>query len=183
MLLERTRKRLSMHAGERGFNLVEVIIAMALLGTVLLGIMSLFYFGRSNVYSGKQMTHAVAIGTQVLEDLSPLTMAQVESAFGFTLGTTAVTNNTVNGVSYPNSILRSTDNVSLDADPPNFLDTWQAGMVGRLPEAAVDVVFTPTLANRLLQVKVIVSWQEGSRGTLGIPKRQIVMETVKIRPN
>ncbi|HUF17871.1 MAG TPA: prepilin-type N-terminal cleavage/methylation domain-containing protein [Thermoanaerobaculia bacterium] len=170
-------------AGQRGFNLVEVIIAMALLGTVLLGIISLFYFGRSNVYSGKQMTHAVAIGTQVLEDLSPLTMAQVESAFGFTLGTTAVTTNTINGVSYPNSILRSTDNVTLDADPPNFLDTWLADLDGRLPGSAVDVVFTPTLANRLLQIKVIVSWQEGTRGTLGIPRRQIMMETVKIRPN
>ena len=181
--MNRNRQNRKSPAGQRGFNLVEVIIAMALLGTVLLGIISLFYFGRSNVYSGKQMTHAVAVGTQVLEDLSPLTMAQAEAAFNFTLGTTALTTNVVNGVSYPDSILRSTDDVSTDASPPDFLNTWQTTLEGRLPDAAVDVVFTPTLANRLLQIEVIVSWQEGQRGTLGIPKRQIVMETVKIRPN
>ena len=64
----------SIHSGrsrsERGFNLVEVLIAMALLGTVLMTILTLFYMGRRNVYSGKQTSVAVSIASHAMEDLS-----------------------------------------------------------------------------------------------------------------
>ena len=55
---------------ERGYNLIEVIIATALMGTVVLSIMCLFYFGRQNVYSGKELSEATAMGTHVLEDVN-----------------------------------------------------------------------------------------------------------------
>ena len=61
---ETTRRR------SAGYNLVEVLIATAIMGVVSLSIFTLFFMGRSNVYSGKQMTQAVAIGTRVMEDIS-----------------------------------------------------------------------------------------------------------------
>ena len=58
---------------------MEVLIAMALLGVVMISIMALFVAGRKNVYSGKQMTNAMAIGTRVMEDLAPLSKSDIYS--------------------------------------------------------------------------------------------------------
>ncbi|HEX7807698.1 MAG TPA: prepilin-type N-terminal cleavage/methylation domain-containing protein, partial [Thermoanaerobaculia bacterium] len=74
---------------ERGYNLIEVMIAMALLGTVLISIMTLFVMGRKNVYSGKEMTAAVSMNTRVSEDLSGMTVDEVYAAFGIDPTSTA----------------------------------------------------------------------------------------------
>ncbi len=166
---------------ERGFNLVEVIIAMALLGTVLLGILSLFFFGRNNVYSGKQMTHAVSVATHVLEDLSGLTYTQIEAAMDFEIGTDTLASHTVNGVTYASALRRTTDALGEDADPPNFLDKWKAELDTKVSEGAVDLIFTPDLSDRVLRIDVIVTWKEPGRISVGGNKRQIIMETAKIR--
>src|SRR4029079_6899447 len=66
-----------------GYNLVEVIIALAVFGIVAITIFTLFVMGRRNIYSGKQASQAVAIGTQVLEDLAPLNKKMIyNAAFG-----------------------------------------------------------------------------------------------------
>src|SRR5258706_13904680 len=65
------RKSRMLRSKESGYNLVEVIFATALLGIVSITIFTLFAMGRRNVYSGKQASQAVAIGTQVIEDLAP----------------------------------------------------------------------------------------------------------------
>ena len=182
----RTIRRTGSTVAQRGFNLVEVIIAMALLGTVLLGIMSLFFFGRSNVYSGKQMTHAVSVGTHVLEDLSGMSYTQIESAFDFEIGTDALASHTVNGVTFANALRRTTDDVDgdgliTDDDIPNFLDTWKEEVDAKLSEGAVDLIFTPAADDRVLRIDVVVSWNQPGRISVGGKKRQIIMETAKIR--
>jgi len=58
---------------ERGYSLIEVIIATAMLGLVMLAIMTLFFMGRRNIYSGQQMSRANAVAVRVLEDLSYMT--------------------------------------------------------------------------------------------------------------
>ena len=131
-------------ATQKGYNLIELLIAMAMLGTVLLAVISLFFFGRSNVYSGKQMTSAITIANEVLEDLQALTVAQLESSLNFELdgGTpTPLVTNTVNGVSYTNSILRSTDDITADSSPPDFLDTWSAMIQGATTSWAATTAF------------------------------------------
>jgi len=65
----------------RGYSLVEVLIALAITSIVLLTVVTLFYMGRRNVYSGKQMTYAVSVGTRILEDLSAMAMTDLESNF------------------------------------------------------------------------------------------------------
>jgi prepilin-type N-terminal cleavage/methylation domain-containing protein len=64
-----------------GYSLVEVLIALAITSVVLLTVVTLFYMGRRNVYSGKQMTYAVSVGTRMLEDLSSLQSTDVLTSF------------------------------------------------------------------------------------------------------
>jgi len=73
--------RIVMQKRARGYSLVEVLVAIAITAVVLLTVVTLFYMGRRNVYSGKQTTAAVAVGTRIMEDLSTLTAQDVLSAF------------------------------------------------------------------------------------------------------
>lgn len=107
-----------------GYNLVEVLIAMAILGTVLISIMSLFFMGQRNVYSGKQMTRAISVGTRIMEDISPITRATVEDSFGLT--DVAGADVTFGGQTYPNSVIRvaSTDKGNGTKDANAYLQNW-----------------------------------------------------------
>src|SRR5207237_889522 len=62
---------------QSGYSLVEVLIALAITSVVLLTVVTLFYMGRRNVYSGKQMTYAVSVGTRMMEDLSSMSSADL----------------------------------------------------------------------------------------------------------
>ena len=69
-------------ASEAGFNLIEVIIALALLAVVMLSISGLFAQGSNSIKSGKEMTEALAQGTDILEDLHALSYKRLWTAFG-----------------------------------------------------------------------------------------------------
>src|SRR6267378_7030470 len=85
-----------MKSRQRGYSLVEVLIAMAITSVVLLTVVTLFYMGRKNVYSGKQMTVAAASGTQILEDFSTMTAQDIVTNFNLSdaaaLGTVTLPN-------------------------------------------------------------------------------------------
>ena len=52
---------------EKGYSLVEVLLASGLLATVLLSITSLFVIATQSVRSGREMTKAVTVGNSVME--------------------------------------------------------------------------------------------------------------------
>lgn len=154
------RKRTS-----NGYSLVEVLIAIAITGVVLLTIVTLFYMGRRNVYSGKQMTYAVSVGTRVMEDLSTMTTADLLTAFGIddaetrqtvvlcegnllALGSTTcpsiVTTRTVFNQSFADSTARDTEHITAALDPGGYLTQWKT-LVGEsnLANAKVGLVLTP----------------------------------------
>jgi len=172
---------------EGGYSLIETLIAMAILGSVLMGILSLFFFGRKNVYSGKQMTRAVAVGTRVMEDLTVLTREDMERGFALSTGGTPATLSTVTiaGKSYPNSILRSSSTTTNPPDVDGYLARWAAlvaqqnftnGLVS-LVITPVDprIVGVPTLIGApIYRVRVIVQWNEEAR------RRSIVFDTTKL---
>jgi prepilin-type N-terminal cleavage/methylation domain-containing protein len=189
----RRRRRTS----QRGYNLMEVMIAIALLGVVMISIMALFVAGRKNVYSGKQMTNAVAVGTRVLEDLAPLSkkdiynglfaIADGDTGYGstLTLGTPPVT--------YTNCRIRSTDatvgsptasDVSTQAsgtNPPDMLTKWRNQLGTNLANGSVTLIMVPTKdptnspaqygTGAVLQVRVLVQWTEAQR------RRQLILDT------
>ncbi len=187
---------------ERGYNLIEVLIAMAIFGVVIIAIGSLFVWGRRNVYSGKQMTTAVSIGTRVLEDLAPLSRQDVYlGVFDIAAGTAG--EDVTFGfpeVTYENAAVRSTNDaavagyadIQLQRDPgPKLLDKWAAQLVQdhgggveneRLTNGSVTLIMMPrrdTVSPErfgnaaVLQLRVIVQWQERTR------TRQLVLDTVK----
>lgn len=158
---------------EAGYNLVETLIAVAMTGVVILSIMTLFFLGRRNVYSGKQMTAANAVATRVLEDLSLMTATDVLSNFGVTDASTLEAN-TVAGIVYAGSVLRATDGtISSATDPEGYLARWLAlvpastfanGRVTLVITPANPVtVATPVSTAQVVRVRGFVQWSEGPR--------------------
>jgi prepilin-type N-terminal cleavage/methylation domain-containing protein len=184
---------------QRGFNLIEVIIAMALLGTVLLSVVTLFVAGRTNVYGGKTMSQGVAIGTHVMEDLSSLSLADIQATFGVANGATIGNIDVDPNIAHPTdlysgSLLRTTREITAANDPRGYMKRWLAEIENdnKMANAFVAVVLTPmnqdpaiTAKNAtavgpfgnatVMRVRTIVRWQEGLRW------REVVLDTVKTR--
>jgi prepilin-type N-terminal cleavage/methylation domain-containing protein len=71
-----------------GYSLIEVLVAIAITSVVLLTVVTLFYVGKRNIYSGKERSYAVAAGTRALEDLSAMTGANLRTNFNIDNNTT-----------------------------------------------------------------------------------------------
>lgn len=184
---------------QSGYNLVEVLLAMAMLGVVTISIFTLFFMGRRNVYSGKQTSQAIAIGTQVLEDIQPLNRTMLyNGAFGIaataTGGAFTIPAASAGGqaYAYTNSNIRSTNatllsspptDISTDNNPPGLIARWTGLLGTKLTNGSVTVVLTPDRdptnnpaqygTAQLLRVRVLVRWQEANRS------REVVLDTVK----
>lgn len=190
----RTTKR-----NQAGYNLVEVLIAMALLGVVTISIFTLFYMGRANVYSGKQLTQALAVATQVQEDLAPLNKEQVYAGVFGIVGTTTGASFTIpassGAITYPASRLRSSNpnliaappaDISTQNTPPGLLTKWTELLGTKLTNGSVSVILTPEIstsnpvanpptfaASQLLRIRAMVRWTESGR------QREVVIDSVK----
>ncbi|HEX7139522.1 MAG TPA: prepilin-type N-terminal cleavage/methylation domain-containing protein [Vicinamibacterales bacterium] len=186
---------------EAGFNLVEVLVAMALLGTVLIAVMSLFFLGRRNVYSGRQMTKAIAIGNRVLEDLQPLIKKDIYNGAFAINDTDKGSSVTILGTTYLNCKIRSTK-ATLIPSPPSDIQTEQAGGPGFLAKwnsqlgtdlgqnGAVTLIMQPTDdpsnaspneqfgTSQILRLHVLVQWTEPSDPSR--PARSIVLDSDKV---
>jgi prepilin-type N-terminal cleavage/methylation domain-containing protein len=188
----------------RGYSLIEVLIAVAVTGFVLLTVVTLFYMGRRNVYSGKQMTYAVSVGTRVMEDLSTMTTADVMSNFAITdataqqtvvlcsynllpLGTTTCTmpaGNLPGYATFANATERDTDHIGT-LDPGGYLGRWQQLVTtSNLTNGRVGLVIRPRNPSsgpnpwstaRFMRIRVVVQWDEGSGHT-----RAAYFDTTKI---
>src|SRR5258708_2929547 len=151
-----------------GYSLIEVLVAIAITSVVLLTVTTLFYLGKRNVYSGKERTYAVAIGTRVLEDLSAMTMKSICANFNINNSTTLGTI-TLNGLppgspgtnSYgrmviDNSIARDTTGCTYSSniwtcsnDPQKFLSKWMTEVSAtgntsdKLANPVLGLIITP----------------------------------------
>ena len=166
---------------QRGFNLVEVLIAMAITAVVILSVATLFVMGRRNVYAGKQMTAAVAVATRITEDFSHMTHAEVYDKFGLSpasgggyAGATLSASNTVEGVSYANSVLRTNaDAADANKDKAKLIDAWLKLMQPSFVNPQITIVFMPRLdvkdpatdtatvpVSTVLQIRVVLTWDD-----------------------
>jgi len=157
-----TEKKAMKRRNQSGYSLVEVLIALAITSIVLLTVVTLFYMGRRNVYSGKQMTYAVSVGTRILEDLSSMAMMDAQTNFNID-DNTAVGPVNVAGLSsagnyqtvYNNSVGRDTTTCTASGTPPTvtytcvndtggYLAKWRALIEeSKLTNARVGLIFTP----------------------------------------
>ena len=160
---------------QKGYNLVEVMIATALLGVVILSIVTLFFIGKRNVYSGKQMSAANAVATRVLEDLALMSATDVLTNFNIT-DDTALTSNNVGGTDYAGSVLRDTRaTIDSNNDPSGYLTRWKAlvdSTTNFAYKGRVVLVITPAnpidndepvTTAQVVRVRGFVEWNEGIR--------------------
>jgi prepilin-type N-terminal cleavage/methylation domain-containing protein len=175
--------------GDAGYNLVETLLAMAILGVILMSIVTLFFIGRRNVYSGKQMSAANAIATRVLEDLSLMSATDVID--NFRLAQSSMSTNVVSGVSYPNSIMRDSNGTINTAtnDASGYLARWHAlvDTAAELPSGRVVLIVTPQQPTnsattplaistaQVVRIRGIVEWSEGIR------KRNVTFDSSKLQ--
>lgn len=180
---------------QQGYSLIEVIIAMAILSSVILSVFALFVFGTRNVYSGKQQSQANAIGLRAMEDLSQLSKQNLYAAFGIdpdtiALGTVdAVPDKNVYKDTYEDAILRTTNNIDATTDPHGFLQRWREEFTdeNKLGKGAVHLVImpvnrdtaggavteTPAPDGEVVRLRVLVTWAEGLR------ERSAIFDSVK----
>jgi prepilin-type N-terminal cleavage/methylation domain-containing protein len=170
---------------QSGYSLVEVLIALAITSVVLLTVVTLFYMGRRNVYSGKQMTYAVSVGTRMMEDLSSMSSADLLSNFNI-VDATATSGFTIQGVTYSASATRDTAGCTAGANAscPNstftctndtgcFLWQWRSLIdETKFANAKAGLIFTPrapTNANApwtsatYVKVRAYIQWDEGQQ--------------------
>jgi len=155
---------------QRGYSLIEVLIALAITSVVLLTVVTLFYMGRRNVYSGKQMTYAVSVGTRALEDVSQMTLQDVLTNFSIA-NNAALSTVSVYGQTYANSLEQDTGSMTTPPNPttpPTILTNWKA-MCTNLANPTVGVIFTPRAytdsSNKFstatfLRMRIYIQWDE-----------------------
>ena len=68
---------------ERGFSLVEVIIALGLLAGVLITISGLFVVGAKQVKSGRTSSEALAVAKEIQENMYGWGYSQLWGTFGY----------------------------------------------------------------------------------------------------
>ena len=68
---------------EKGFSLVEVVIALGLMAGTLIAIAGLFILGGRSVKSGRTSSEALAAGKEIVEEMSAWGFTQTWSNFGF----------------------------------------------------------------------------------------------------
>ncbi len=177
---------------ERGYSLIEVLVATAILGTVMLSILTLFFFGRRNVYSGKQMTRATSVANHVNEDLSPLSADEMWRQFVITSSSTP-TSPTIDGVAYKDVFVRTTDDAgksdmelapsTAEPDGLELLTRWKALIpASALENAKVTIIMIPTdlgtagdyTTAQVVRVRILAQWNEAQRG------RRVTLETIKL---
>jgi type II secretory pathway pseudopilin PulG len=136
---------------ERGFSLVEVVIALGLLAGVLISISGLFVIGGNQVKSGRTSSEAIAVGRTILEEMNKWGFRQTYGMFGYD-GAAA---------SY-----------SLDTRTNSYATKWQPLLTPKLVNSYATVQLQslgpggtpPNLdATRAIRVLVTVNWDEGAR--------------------
>jgi prepilin-type N-terminal cleavage/methylation domain-containing protein len=140
------------NGSQRGFSLVEVILALGLLGGVMIAISSMFIIGGREVKSGKEMTEALSIAQDIVEEIKTFSYRTTYEEFGATGSSTGVTSDsTVSG---------------------DTAEQWQPAIDEKLNlgRALVQIVpvggpdTPPQMGSAdFLRVLVTVEWQEGPR--------------------
>jgi Tfp pilus assembly protein PilV len=155
-------KRAARRTNESGLSLVEVILALGLLGAVLISIAGMFVVSEKQVESGKTSTEALAVARTILEEVQGLGFQQTYEVFG--LDGTAAT-------------------YQVASDSNAYAGKWQTTLdesIGRDSVATIDIASVaagtpPSLDSaRAIRVTVTIGWTEGER------PREVVVSTVRM---
>jgi hypothetical protein len=134
--------------GERGFSLVEVVIAIGVLAGVLLSICSMFILGGRQLKTGKTMTEATALAHDIMETFDKLSFNNLYTTFGAGTGSTSVSIDTNTGT--------------------NVITPWKGEVTrkleGGVATARLDPVGGANFGNAIgIKMTVTVTWTELGR--------------------
>lgn len=150
----------------KGYNLIEVLVAIALLAWVVLVIAGLFIWGQRGIYSGKQQTKAVALGQKIYEDLNSLEFTNKYKMFQAAAGNSTKT--TTYETTTANPFNSETEPVIY-----NIFNTWIDGMKDLSENTTITCTLTPkrpksggtaTFGNCLfVQFDLTINWTQVQR--------------------
>ena len=145
---------------ERGFNLVEVIIAMGIMAGVLISISSMFVLGGRQVKGGKTMTEATVLAHDLMEEFDSASFTGLYTGLGAAASDTTKTVSSTVGTSP--------------------IAGWQAEIARKLENGSATVNILPIGAGTPdfgtadgIKLTVTVSWNE-----LGRPQ-SVAVSTVR----
>jgi Tfp pilus assembly protein PilV len=119
--------------GDKGFSLIEVVIALGLLAGVLIAVGGLFVMGGKSVKSGRTSSEALATGKEILEEMNGWGYAQLWT--NFNLAGTATT-------------------YTVDTQTCTTADctSWQSSLVAKLGTSAHATIQLDSVAQGSLSV-------------------------------
>jgi len=155
----------SLHPERRssgGFSLVEVVIALGLLGGVLVAVAGMFVMGGRHVASGRNGTEALAVGRAIVEELDGLGFHQIYDVFDD-----------------PACAPLRDVTCSVDSRANAYSVRWQQILDDSLPESWAEIRFEsidglPLSLSRAIRVRVSVFWNEAGRA------RHLALVTVRL---
>lgn len=145
-----------------GFSLVEVVLALALLGSVLIAVSGLFVLASRQLDSGRGQTTALAVARDILEEMNGWSFTWLYEGHQIAGGQPAGSTSTLD---------------------PGYAARWQprldelgaAHAVIELESVAVGGGLPPDLDQAsAIRVRVTVFWSEGERD------RQVELATVRM---
>ena len=142
---------------QSGFSLIEAVVALALLAAVLLSISGLFVYGRQSVGTGKDLTEATSLATQILEEMNGWGFSQIYTNFGKAETDVAF---------------------SVDSKTNAFAQKWQPGVDAHLANGKATIAVTPLGGSTFAtgqgaRIQVTVDW------TIRQRPRKVSLETVR----
>lgn len=145
-----------MRRNERGFSLIEVVIALGLLAGVLISIAGLFIIGGKQVKSGRTSSEALALAREIHEEMNAWGYTQNWGMFGFNGQATTYTVDTrTNGActAWQNT-LRAKLGSSAYANIHLDSVTNAAGATNNFSDASGNILA------KTMRVSVTVNWTE-----------------------
>jgi type II secretory pathway pseudopilin PulG len=170
---------------ESGYSLIEVLAAAAIMAGVLIAIMTMFVYGGQSVNSGKMMTRATSVASDVLEQFRELGFRQtyqvIEDAGNPAVDTRYVWNSDTNAPNAPTdasyvALLAEWKQLAegdADRDPPGLPRGKMTITVRGLRTLGVNPTEETFNNSKLIQVVVTVKWIERRR------QRSVVFETIR----
>ncbi len=147
---------------QRGFSLIDVTLALGLMGVILISIAGMFALGGRSVKSGRTASEALAVARTIVEELEGWGFHQTYRQFGLDGSATSYT---------------------VDTRVNAYASKWQPELEDKLALSYALITIEslgpnnppPTLDSTLaIRVNVTVHWQERSR------PRTAQLETVRM---
>jgi prepilin-type N-terminal cleavage/methylation domain-containing protein len=133
---------------ERGFTMIEIVVAMAVTIVVMLANLYMFNTAQKDLAFGKSLTNATNLATGKIDDFKTQTIPQIKTAAP-----------DVQASPNPLDVRRGTDTVTLDGVA--YTRTWTVSDID-LENAAVNPV--AELVGDLVKIKVDVAWSAANKG-------------------